>query len=100
MLMLWNCAQLYSAVLTLRRAQTLYALYMELISFTQLYVELIFFTQLYSALRGANIHYAALHILRSFTLLRLLYAVDCTLHSFKHFTQLYAFYAAERALRS
>ena len=84
MLMLWNCAQLYSAVLTLRRAQTLYALYVELISFTQLYVELIFITQLYAALR-------------SFTLL---YTVDCTLHSFTHFTQLYAFYAAERALRS
>ena len=71
MLMLWNCAQLYAAVLTLRRAQTLYALYVELISFTQLYVELIFFTQLYAALRGANIHYAALR--------------SCT-----HFTQLYA----------
>ena len=83
MLMLWSCAQLYTAVLTLRRAQTLYALYVELISFTQLYVELIFFTQLYggeayAALRGANIDCAAL----------------C---SFPQFTQLYEFYAALRS---
>ena len=92
--MLWNCAQLCTAVLTLRRAQTLYALYVELISFTQLDMELIFFTQLCVELIFITQLYAAL---RSFTLL---YTVDCTLHSFTHFMQLYAFYAAERALRS
>ena len=80
MLMLWNCAQLYAAAHTLRRAQIHYALYAELFCFTQFY----------AVLRGANIHYAALRNIRCFTQLNELYAAERSLRSFTQPNALYA----------
>ncbi len=97
---IWHCAQLYAAVRTLRRAETLYALYTELILFKQLYAELIFIMQLYAELiftMQLNAAERALRICTRFTKMHSLYAAE---HNCARFTQLHALYIAVLVLRT